>query len=153
MHKEDRLRQEAIDTSTKISNLGFQLKEEKERVEVKLEALKEQLSEALADHALGLVLAEKVQNIKKAISDAQTFLEDYPLIDQGLDVKAYRLQSQLRTAARLTEKRQKYQNLKIELEKSDTHDPSRIERLRNLATELGEENCAQFLAELERENS
>lgn len=148
MHKEDQLKQEAEVELSRISEICFQLRAKKERVEVRLAELRKTLPDILSDCVLGLIPKERVDELKKAISDAQTFLEDYPLIDQGLERKSARAQAQSRRATRLSEHRASYEEAKAQL---DIHDPSSIDNLRAHAAEIGEvEECERFLVAFEK---
>jgi len=149
MNKEDRMKQKAEEMLSKISNTGFALRAEKEATEAKLEGLKRQLSEALADCALGDIPVKEVIRIKNQIAPVEDFLKDYPLIEDGLDRKAGQQTAILRKAITLQEYRRKYDNLKAELR--DEYNPSSLESLQNLAMELNErEDCSRFLSKLKK---
>ena len=87
MHKEEPIKKQAEQLLSRISEIGFQLKAKKERVEAKLEELRKTLPDILSDCALGLIPREKVDEVKEGIRECEEFLRDYSLVNQGLDRK------------------------------------------------------------------
>lgn len=148
MHKEEAIKKQAEQLLSRISEIGFQLKAKKERVEAKLEELRKTLPDILSDCALGLIPREKVDEVKEGIRECEEFLCDYPLVNQGLDRRGARAQTELRRATRLSQHRERYEEAKAQL---DIDDPSSIDNLRAYASKIGEvEECERFLAAFEK---
>ena len=122
-------------------------REDEMRDEARLEQLRKELPDALTECALSLIPKERVDAIKQAIRDAQAFLEDYPLIDQGLEQRTAQAHRQLGRAVTQAERRERYEELKTQLREGHNVNP---QWLRDYAHELREDADAEaFLSQLE----
>jgi uncharacterized coiled-coil DUF342 family protein len=146
MNPEDRLRDEAQEALSRISNLSFELRQRKEQTEARLEDLRKELPEALTDAAMGLVDPGHPARIKQEMRECEEFLQDYPLIDQGLEKRTARAQRKLGRAQRQADRRARYEELKAQLREGQDVKPSWV---RDYAHELNLDADAEaFLIEL-----